>query len=178
MSKLVSIGLPVRNAGSRVTEVVRSVMAQTHTDLELVISDNGSTDDTEDVCRTLAKEDDRIHYHRQPENIGLLNNFRFVMGTAREVARVNGGRSIGVGGLGRAALCQHGVSANRRPCVRGGKTRAGSQACEQNDPSTRVLRGEYLRRLPACDLCQGATGSVLESDTFAASPPASPAWNC
>ncbi|MFF5288750.1 glycosyltransferase family 2 protein [Paractinoplanes globisporus] len=82
MSKLVSIGLPVRNAGSRVTEVVRSVMAQTHTDLELVISDNGSTDDTEDVCRTLAKEDDRIHYHRQPENIGLLNNFRFVMGTA------------------------------------------------------------------------------------------------
>ena len=79
MSHLVSIGLPVRNAGSRVTEVVHSVLAQTYPDLELVISDNGSTDDTEDVCRALAKEDDRVKYHRQPENIGLMNNFIYVM---------------------------------------------------------------------------------------------------
>lgn len=79
MSHLVSIGLPVRNAGSRVTEVVHSVLAQTYPDLELVISDNGSTDDTEDVCRALAKEDDRVKYHRQPENIGLMNNFIHVM---------------------------------------------------------------------------------------------------
>lgn len=79
---LVSIGLPVRNAGSRVADVVRSVLAQDHEHLELVISDNGSTDDTEDVCRELAKSDSRIAYHRQPENIGLLNNFRFAMGAA------------------------------------------------------------------------------------------------
>ena len=82
MSHLVSIGLPVRNAGSRVTEVVRSVQAQTYTDLELVISDNASTDDTEDVVRALAKEDDRIVYHRQPENVGLLNNFTYVIRAA------------------------------------------------------------------------------------------------
>jgi glycosyltransferase involved in cell wall biosynthesis len=79
---LVSIGLPVRNAGTRVTGVVRSVLAQDHEDLELVISDNGSTDDTEDVCRELAKSDSRIVYHRQPQNIGLLNNFRYVIGAA------------------------------------------------------------------------------------------------
>jgi glycosyltransferase involved in cell wall biosynthesis len=75
---LVSIGLPVRNAGARVTEVVRSVLAQDHPDLELVISDNASTDDTEDVCRALARADSRIRYHRQAVNIGLLNNFVFV----------------------------------------------------------------------------------------------------
>jgi glycosyltransferase involved in cell wall biosynthesis len=79
MSQLVSIGLPVYNAGDRVTEAVRSVLDQTYPDLELVISDNGSTDDTEDVCRALAKEDDRIRYHRQPENVGLLNNFTYVI---------------------------------------------------------------------------------------------------
>ena len=79
MSNLVSIGLPVYNAGDRVTEAVRSVLDQTYPDLELVISDNGSTDDTEDVCRALAKEDDRVKYHRQPENIGLMNNFIHVM---------------------------------------------------------------------------------------------------
>ena len=72
---LVSIGLPVRNAGNRVTEVVRSVLAQDHQNVELVISDNASTDDTEDVCRALAKEDSRVAYHRQAENIGLLGNF-------------------------------------------------------------------------------------------------------
>lgn len=72
---LVSIGLPVRNAADRVEGVVRSVLAQDHDRIELVISDNASTDATEEVCRDLAKGDDRIAYHRQPENVGLLNNF-------------------------------------------------------------------------------------------------------
>jgi glycosyltransferase involved in cell wall biosynthesis len=72
---LVSIGLPARNAGAPVAEVVKSVLAQDHENIELVISDNASTDDTEEVCRELARSDRRIAYHRQPENIGLLNNF-------------------------------------------------------------------------------------------------------
>jgi glycosyltransferase involved in cell wall biosynthesis len=80
---LVSIGLPVRNAGTRLTDVVRSVLAQDHENLELVISDNASTDDTEDVCRALARSDSRIVFHRQPQNVGLLNNFRFVIGAAK-----------------------------------------------------------------------------------------------
>jgi glycosyltransferase involved in cell wall biosynthesis len=79
---LVSIGLPVRNAGGRVAQVVESVLAQDHPDVELVISDNHSTDDTEDVCRELASRDERISYHRQPENIGLFNNFVRTIGLA------------------------------------------------------------------------------------------------
>lgn len=79
---LVSIGLPVRNAGERVADVVESVLAQDHPNVELVISDNGSTDDTEEVCRALAASDDRIAYHRQPQNIGLLNNFVRTIGLA------------------------------------------------------------------------------------------------
>jgi glycosyltransferase involved in cell wall biosynthesis len=72
---LVSIGLPVRNAGERVADVVESVLAQDYGNVELVISDNCSTDDTEEVCRSLAARDDRIVYHRQPRNVGLFNNF-------------------------------------------------------------------------------------------------------
>jgi glycosyltransferase involved in cell wall biosynthesis len=72
---LVSIGLPVRNAGERIADVVESVLAQDHGNIELVISDNGSTDDTEAVCRALAAGDDRIVYRRQSQNIGLFNNF-------------------------------------------------------------------------------------------------------
>jgi glycosyltransferase involved in cell wall biosynthesis len=77
--KLVSIGLPVRNAAGRLEEVVWSVLAQDHEHIELVISDNGSTDDTEEVCRALARSDNRIVYHRFPENVGLLNNFMQTM---------------------------------------------------------------------------------------------------
>jgi glycosyltransferase involved in cell wall biosynthesis len=80
---LVSIGLPVRNAGSRVAGVVRSVLAQDHENLELVISDNASTDDTEQVCRELATGDSRIVYYRQPRNVGMLNNFIHVIGAAK-----------------------------------------------------------------------------------------------
>jgi glycosyltransferase involved in cell wall biosynthesis len=79
---LVSIGLPVRNAGEGLVPVVESVLAQDHPNVQLVISDNGSTDDTEDVCRALAARDDRIAYHRQPHNIGLFNNFVRTIGLA------------------------------------------------------------------------------------------------
>jgi len=72
---LVSVCLPVRNGEHRLEPVVRSVLAQSHANLELVISDNASTDGTEDLCRTLAKDDARIVYHRQPENVGIINNF-------------------------------------------------------------------------------------------------------
>ncbi|MFO7250324.1 MAG: glycosyltransferase family 2 protein [Actinomycetes bacterium] len=80
---LVSIGLPVRNAADRVAGVIRSVLAQDHGRIELVISDNASTDRTEEVCRDLAATDDRIVYHRQPYDIGLLNNFIATIRLAR-----------------------------------------------------------------------------------------------
>ncbi|MFI5907060.1 glycosyltransferase family 2 protein [Dactylosporangium sp. NPDC051541] len=72
---LVSVCLPVRNGAKRIPAVARSVLAQDHTNLELVISDNASTDETEAVARALAAEDPRVKYHRQAENVGLLNNF-------------------------------------------------------------------------------------------------------
>jgi glycosyltransferase involved in cell wall biosynthesis len=80
---LVSICLPVRNGGARLPAVVGSVLAQDHTNVELVISDNASTDDTEDVARSLAATDERIVYVRQPTNIGLLNNFISAMHRTR-----------------------------------------------------------------------------------------------
>jgi glycosyltransferase involved in cell wall biosynthesis len=51
------------------------VLAQDYERLELVISDNASTDETEELCRKLASTDNRIVYHRQIDNVGLLRNF-------------------------------------------------------------------------------------------------------
>lgn len=72
---LVSIGLPVRDGADRIERAVRSVLGQDHARLELIICDNASTDDTEEICRALAAEDERISYHRQSVNVGLLPNF-------------------------------------------------------------------------------------------------------
>jgi glycosyltransferase involved in cell wall biosynthesis len=80
---LVSVCLPVRNGAPSLEPVVRSILAQEHANLELIISDNASTDGTEELCRALAAADPRIAYHRQPENIGLLNNFIAAMRLAR-----------------------------------------------------------------------------------------------
>jgi glycosyltransferase involved in cell wall biosynthesis len=80
---LVSIGLPIRNAAPTVEGVVQSVLSQTHGELELIISDNDSSDDTHSVCRRLADVDPRVVYHRQPRNIGLLANFQFVLNESR-----------------------------------------------------------------------------------------------
>ncbi|MEV5573483.1 glycosyltransferase family A protein [Spirillospora sp. NPDC052269] len=72
---LVTIALPVRNAGERIDRVARSVLGQDHPDLEFLICDNASDDDTGDRCRALAARDPRVTYHRHPENIGILPNF-------------------------------------------------------------------------------------------------------
>jgi glycosyltransferase involved in cell wall biosynthesis len=74
-SPLVSIALPVYNGADTVSEVIESVLAQTHSNLELVISDNASTDGTQEICRGFARRDRRVVYQRQATNVGLLNNF-------------------------------------------------------------------------------------------------------
>ena len=76
---LVSIGLPVRNGERQIAETVRSVLDQRADRFELVISDNASTDSTEEICRQFARSDARIRYHRQPQNIGLVPNFNSVL---------------------------------------------------------------------------------------------------
>lgn len=80
---LVSIALPIRNGEHKLAEVVKSVLAQDHENVEFVISDNASTDATEEICREFARADLRISYHRHPENVGLFNNFNATIRLAK-----------------------------------------------------------------------------------------------
>lgn len=79
----VSIGLPVYNVEKYVGATIESLLAQTFSDFELIISDNASTDETEAVCREYAAKDSRIRYYRQPVNRGAPANFNKVFGYAR-----------------------------------------------------------------------------------------------
>lgn len=76
---LVSIGMPVYNGGKYIRDALESLLAQTFTDFELIISDNASADETESICREYAARDSRIRYIRQPANRGALKNFQFVL---------------------------------------------------------------------------------------------------
>lgn len=78
----VSIGMPVYNGSPFIREALDSLLNQTFTDFELIISDNASTDETESICREYAAKDPRIRYVRQPENRGALLNFQFVLDEA------------------------------------------------------------------------------------------------
>lgn len=82
-SPRVSIGLPVYNGDNFLEEAVESILAQTYSDFELVISDNGSTDRTESICRRYAASDPRVRYVRQAENLGATGNFNEVLRLAR-----------------------------------------------------------------------------------------------
>jgi glycosyltransferase involved in cell wall biosynthesis/Tfp pilus assembly protein PilF len=79
----ISIGLPVFNGEKFIREALDSLLAQTFTDFEMIISDNGSTDNTETICRHYAAVDQRIKFVRHSENKGSSFNFAYVLDEAR-----------------------------------------------------------------------------------------------
>ena len=79
----ISIGMPVYNGEKYIREALDSLLAQTFTDFELIISDNASTDNTEKICREYMSIDNRISYLRQVKNVGAVANFDFVLAQAK-----------------------------------------------------------------------------------------------
>jgi GT2 family glycosyltransferase len=75
--------LPVYNGAAFLSDAVDSLLAQTFTDFELIISDNASTDATESICRDRAARDPRVRYFRNAENQGATRNFNRVAELAR-----------------------------------------------------------------------------------------------
>ncbi|MDT4898868.1 MAG: hypothetical protein QOH25_3945 [Acidobacteriota bacterium] len=76
---LVSIGLPTYNRASTLGRSIESALAQHYLNIELVISDNASTDETQAICLAARQRDVRVKYLRQQSNQGPLANFREVL---------------------------------------------------------------------------------------------------
>ena len=70
----ISVCIPTYNRASLLPVAIASVLQQTESDWQLIVCDDGSTDDTPQVMASY--QDDRIHYLRHPHNVGKSNNMR------------------------------------------------------------------------------------------------------
>ena len=79
----VTIGIPVYNGENYLAESIESILAQTFTDFELIISDNASTDQTEAICRAFVARDGRVRYSRNEVNVGAAKNYNLLVDLAK-----------------------------------------------------------------------------------------------
>lgn len=71
MESLISIVLPIYNGEKYMRKSIDSVLAQTYANWELLIIDDGSTDNTAVIAQEYAAKDSRIRYYKNPENMRL-----------------------------------------------------------------------------------------------------------
>lgn len=71
----VTIALPVWNGEALIRRSIESHLNQDYSDFRLIISDNDSTDSTEEICREYMKADKRVLYFKNETNIGSGNNY-------------------------------------------------------------------------------------------------------
>ena len=73
----VTIGMPVYNGEKFLCNALDCLLAQSHTNLELIISDDASTDSTSKICTEYAAKDSRIKYIRHTKNLGIESEAGF-----------------------------------------------------------------------------------------------------
>lgn len=80
---LVTIGMPVRNGGRTLARALDSLTAQTYGQIEILISNNASTDDTGAVADAYAAHDSRVRPMHQASSLGIVENFMAALDAAR-----------------------------------------------------------------------------------------------
>ncbi len=71
----VSVGIPVYNGSKSLERALNSILSQDYVNLEVVISDNCSTDNTQEIVLEYLARDRRVKYVRQELNLGATENF-------------------------------------------------------------------------------------------------------
>ena len=75
MTPLISVIVPVYNASKYLERCVRAVVAQTYSQWELILIDDGSTDNSLEIIRNFAASDDRIRaFHQENSGAGMARN--------------------------------------------------------------------------------------------------------
>lgn len=75
---MMSVIVPAYNAEKFIKKAIESVIYQTYKDIEVLVVNDGSTDNTENICIELSKKDSRIFYYKK-ENAGVSDTRNFAM---------------------------------------------------------------------------------------------------
>ena len=80
---LLTIAMPVYNGHPHLAIALDSLVEQSYGNVELLISDNASSDDTEVTCRAIASRHPHVSYRRNATNLGALRNFLSLLDQAK-----------------------------------------------------------------------------------------------
>ena len=75
----VSIGIPVHNGEKFLKKALISIIYQSHKNIEIIISNNCSTDSSLEIIKKFENIDNRIILHNQKVKLSMMDNFRFVL---------------------------------------------------------------------------------------------------
>lgn len=76
---LVSIGMPVYNEEKYIRASIEALLAQDYENIEIILSDNASNDNTSSICKELADANSNITFHQFNVNVGITRNFNHVL---------------------------------------------------------------------------------------------------
>ena len=76
---LFSVIIPAKNRAAYLHHTLRTCMAQQYENLEVIVADDGSTDNTRDVVDTARARDPRIRYATPGGSVGMRENFEFAL---------------------------------------------------------------------------------------------------
>jgi len=83
MSPLVSILIPTLDRPRYLAEAIEAALAQTYRNLEVLVFDNGTMDETLQVAEQAARRDPRVRFRRNERNLGMSGNFNALADAAR-----------------------------------------------------------------------------------------------
>lgn len=151
-SPKVSVLIPVYNRESFIGECIRSALAQTFSDIEVIVVDNASTDGTWGICRQFAATDSRVRVFRNSNNIGPVRNWISCVEHARgEYAKILFSDDLLESNCVEKMICE--LSDPRVGFVfcatRNGESKANSKLHYSGSKSTLLSREEYLKLLLA-----------------------------
>ena len=76
---LITVGLPVFNGAAHLQVTINAILSQTYENIELIICDNASTDETVKIATLFTSQDNRVKLIKNDRNIGIFNNFSRVL---------------------------------------------------------------------------------------------------
>ena len=90
MNEKISIIIPAYNASKYITRTLDSICNQTYKNLEIIVVDDGSSDNTLEICKKQSEKDNRIKvYHKDNEGVTLARDMGISMATGELIGFID-----------------------------------------------------------------------------------------